>query len=522
MEIYDAVIVGSGIAGLTNAIYLKEAGLNIVVITKSDDISDTNTNHAQGGIVSWRENDNKKSLYDDIMNAGANYNSKDAVQLLVDQGPKLVFDFLIDKIGISFSTDQNGKLDYTEEAAHSIRRILHYQDHTGDRIQKSLVEYAKHIGINIITNHSAIDLISNNHNSLDSQEIYKPNEIMGLYALDNETGKVKTFLSNNVVLATGGIGNLYRYTTNPKIATGDGMSMAYRAGANILNAEYIQFHPTLLFHKDIQRFLISESLRGEGAKLLDHNGNEFMHKYSPQKELAPRDIVARAIYKELYKNEVEYLYLDLANNYNGQKPIKERFSKIYQTCLEGGIDISKEPIPIVPAAHYFCGGVKVDLAGKTTIPNLYAIGEVSCTGVQGANRLASISLLEGLLWGKLSAMDIINTKKKISKERFKTIPNWKSPSYTEEVDALIIDQDWKTIKLTMWNFAGIIRTQKGLSRAQSDLNYLHHRILRFYNEVKVSKDIIELRNAIINAQIIVDSAISNTKSIGCHYYKEQD
>lgn len=522
-HIYDVIIIGTGISGLTTAIYLKESGLDVIAITKEDKINETNTNYAQGGIIAREENDSSENLASDIYKAGNNYNNDEAVNLFSKEGPSLVFDFLINKTGVDFSKDPNGSLNYTEEAAHSTKRILHYDDHTGDEIEKKLIQYAKKLDIPILTSHTAVDLITNNHHSKDHQELYKPREVMGVYVL-NKNEKVDTFFSNNVILATGGIGNLYQYTTNPSSATGDGMTMAYRAGADIINAEFIQFHPTNLFHKDIKRFLISESLRGEGAKLIGHDGNEFMHKYHPQKELAPRDVVARAIYEEMYKDGREYMLLDIANHYKGTKTLKERFSRIYDTCLQGGIDITKDPIPIIPASHYFCGGIKVDLNGRTSIKNLYAIGEVSCTGLHGANRLASSSLLEGLLWGKKSAEDIehkIKVKnKKINIKMFKTIPDWKLPKYFEEFDPILIDQDWQAIKSTMWNYAGIIRTKKGLDRAKADLSYYAHRIFRFYEEAKLNKNIIGLRNAIVSSQIIVNSAIHNHQSLGCHFIKE--
>ncbi len=519
---FDVIVIGTGISGLTTCIYLKEAGLNVVAVTKMDLIEDTNTNNAQGGIVAWKEDDNSEQLANDIINAGNKFNNIDAVKLFANESPKLVFDFLINKIGIDFSKDSNNKLDYTEEAAHSSRRILHYQDHTGDKIQKSLIEYAKKIKIPIYNSSTAIDLITNNHHSLDHQELYKPREVMGVYLLNNKKEEVDTLFAEKVVLASGGIGNLYQYTTNPSCATGDGMSMAFRTGADIINAEFIQFHPTSLFHKDIKRFLISESLRGEGAKLIDHNGNRFMHKYSSLKELAPRDIVTRAVYEEMYKKGKEYMLLDLFNNYKGKIPIKERFSRIYETCLKGGIDITKQPIPIVPASHFFCGGVKVDITGKSSVKNLYAVGEVSCTGLHGANRLASVSLLEGLYWGKNCAMDIIkilSNGKNINKNRLNRIPDWKMPKNIVDFDPLLINQDWQAIKSTMWNYAGIIRTEKGLERAKADLSYYDHRIFSFYKEARLNRDIIELRNAIVSSQIIVNSAIHNKKSLGCHFIK---
>ena len=519
-EIYDALIIGVGISGLTAAIHLKEAGLNVILITKTAELQETNTNHAQGGIIADRNIDSSEKLANDLFTAGCCLNNKDAVELFAKEAPKLVFDFLIDKIGIAFSKDQKGSLDYTEEAAHSVRRILHFHDNTGEAIEEGLLKYAKKIKIPILKSYISIDLLTNNHHSKDTQELYKEREVMGAYILDNKD-VVKKIFADNVILATGGIGELYQYTTNPSSATGDGVSMAFRAGADIINAEFVQFHPTSLFHKDIKRFLISESLRGEGAKLLNHDKKEFLHKYNPLKELAPRDIVARAIYQEAYENGVEYMLLDLANNYTGSEPIEKRFSKIYNTCKIGGINITKEPIPIVPASHYFCGGIKVDTNGRTSIKNLYAIGETSCTGLHGANRLASSSLLEGLYWGKKAALDIIEKIKikniKINKSRFSKIPDWQLPKYIEEFDPILIKQDMQAIQSTMWNYAGIIRTTKGLDRAIADLNYYAHRIFRFYKEAKLNREIIELRNAIVSSQIIVNSAIRNTKSLGCHY-----
>ncbi len=380
---------------------------------------------------------------------------------------------------------------------------------------------AQELGIEILTSHISIDIITNNHHSTDSRELYKEREVMGIYALDSETGEVKRMLSHYTVLATGGIGSLYRHTTNSKVATGDGITMAYRTGANIINAEMVQFHPTALFHKDIKGFLISESIRGEGARLIDHDGNTFMEKYAPeQRDLAPRDVVARAIYAEINNSPKNYMLLDVSSYYEGELDLKKRFSRIYETCLKGGIDLTKEPIPIIPVAHYFCGGIKVDLAGKSSIKRLYAVGETSCTGVHGANRLASTSLLEGVLWPQKAAQDISNNFSSIKNKRFTQISGWELPEQTQKFDDILLRQDWQAIKLTMWNYAGIVRTKRGLERANADLNYYLHRIFEFYNKAELSQKLIELRNGVVAASIIVRAAMHNNKSIGCHYISE--
>ena len=514
---YEAVIVGSGIAGLSAAINLRKAGVNVVVMTKTSRPEECNTFYAQGGIIAACETDTAEKLKADVIMAGNDYNRTEAVDMFSKEGPKLVFDFLINETGVEFSKNELGEIDYTEEAAHQVRRILHYEDHTGDKIEVELLKYAEKLGIKIACNYTAVDIITNNHHSGDTQEMYNPREVMGIYALNNQTSEVDTFFAGAVVLATGGLGNIYQYTTNPDSATGDGMSMAYKAGADIINAEFVQFHPTSFFNKDIKRFLISESLRGEGARLIDHEGIEFMKDYSPLKDLAPRDVVARAIYDRMAKTGHEYMYLDLSNYYTGKLPIEKRFSKISETCKRGGVDISKEMIPIVPAAHYFCGGVKVGLEGETSLKHLYAVGEVSCTGIHGSNRLASTSLLEGLLWGKKAADSIIKKKNPVDMARIGRIPDWRDPLRNRIFDPLLVDQDRKAIQLTMWNYAGIIRTRKGLERAKADLDYYSHRIIKFYQEAKLNTGIIELRNSAVCSSLIVGAAIRNKKSTGCHY-----
>lgn len=548
-EGFDSIIAGTGIAGLSAAIRCAELGLKVLVITKADTIEETNTNYAQGGIIAGKENrgetpEEAALLARDILEAGCRWNNAEAVRLIAEAGPDLAVDFLARRAGVPFSRNAKGEWDYTGEAAHSERRILHYEDHTGDSIQAGLISRARELGVEIRTGWTAIDLITNDHHSDNPEERYRKRETFGLYALENASGRVHTLLADSVVLATGGLGNIFQFTTNPPSATGDGISIASRAGAEIINAEFVQFHPTALFHKDIKRFLISESLRGEGAKLVDKEGRPFMHRYSSQEELAPRDVVTRAIYEEMSAQGIEYVYLDLAGRYTGEQPIERRFSRIYETCLSGGIDITREPIPVVPAAHYSCGGIKADLAGRATLCRLYAVGEVSCTGVHGANRLASTSMLEGLLWGVRAAEDIANRLRAepdaergclsrltaelcgesfngpIAAERLNAIPDWKAPRAAETFERALIWQDWKTIKMTMWNHAGIVRTRKSLERAQADLDYHAHRITKFYREAVLNRDIIELRNGVETARLVVSQAIHNERSVGCHFRKD--
>lgn len=513
---YDILVIGSGVSGLSAAITAAENGREVAVITKEPNPAECNTRYAQGGIIGRAENDTPELLEQDITYAGDGINNREAVRLLVGDGPPLVEGFLIDKMGVPFSRAEGGDFDLTREAAHSIRRIYHVMDKTGEKIEEHLVGYASQIpNLSIYPSHTAIDLITNTHNSRDPQERYGQSRVIGAYVLDNTNGDVKTFFSGTVILAAGGVGNLFLHTSNPPGATGDGIAMAFRIGAEMLHTEYIQFHPTILYHRDVKRFLITEALRGEGARLMNLRGEYFMDKYSPAKDLAPRDEVARAIFREMEDDSSDYVKLDARNIKEIQ--LDKRFPEIFQQCSTLGIDMRKDTIPVVPGAHYICGGIKVRLTGESSVPGLYAIGENACTGVHGANRLASVSLLEGLYWGIKTGETAAADPPGVPKDLKKNIPDWIYPSREEAVDARLVMQDFRTIRSTMWNYAGIIRSRKRLLRAQADLGYLSHRIEQFYREAKLTRNIIELRNCVVTADLIVESALANPISRGCHY-----
>ena len=514
---FDLLIIGSGIAGLNAAIAASANGLSVAVISKEEALLECNTRCAQGGIVGRADEDTPELLEQDIMYAGDNINSLEAVRLLIREGPDLVEEFLSKKLNVPFSRNSDNKFDLTNEAAHSIRRIYHVLDKTGEAIETELLHHIEGVEeLKTFTSCTAVDLITNTHNSANPQDRYSKTRVMGAYVLDGDTGKVSIFFAPTVILATGGVGNLFLHTSNIPGATGDGIAMAYRIGAEILHAEYVQFHPTLLFHRDMKRFLISESLRGEGARLINRREEYFMEKYDKQrKDLAPRDEVARAIYREMVNEDSEYVRLST----RGIKgiSIERRFPKIFHTCRSVGIDIRKEPIPVVPAAHYFCGGIKVNLSGETSISGLYAIGETSCTGIHGANRLASISLLEGMLWGRRAGEEILKKRTRLPAKLKKNIPDWIYPRSEKVFDPVLVHQDMKTIRSTMWHYAGIIRSRNRLLRAMADLDYFSHRVEQFYREAKLTRRIVELRNSVLTSSLIVRAALINTTSTGCHY-----
>ncbi len=518
----DVLVIGSGISGCTAAITAAKSGKRVSLLTKTVDPMECNTRYAQGGIVTVGQNDTQELLYEDIMKAGNGISNPEAVKIVAEETHSQVFDFLIDEIGVEFLKNKDGSYNYTKEAAHSRNRILHYYDMTGLEIQRKLLKKIKTIkNITLLNEYTAIDLITTHHNSKNPLLKYRKNLCLGAYALNNRTGEVYTLLADSTVIATGGIGKLYLYTSNPECATGDGISMAYRAGAEVTNMEYVQFHPTIFYTEEGLSFLISETVRGEGGVLINKYGKAFMEDYSTEwKDLAPRDEVTRAIYNEMAKTESSHVYLDIANHNTKGIDIHARFPSIYKECMKHKIDIETEPIPVVPAEHYFCGGILIDTWGKTTLEGLYAVGEASCSGMHGSNRLASVSLLEGLVFGRRAGLSSV--KSEINGMYFNDIADWIYPKNitTTDDDHLLTLQDWNNLKTTMWNYVGIIRTETRLIRAVSDLRNLYSRITDYYRNTNLTKAKIELRNGIIVANIIAQFAGRNKRTIGCHYIKD--
>lgn len=513
-HISDILVIGTGIAGLTAAIYAAEAGFKVNLISKGM-LEDTNTYLAQGGII--YEKKDYDLLIEDILRAGDGLSLYESVKVLAKEGAKYIDDLLIKKAKIEFTRGIDGMLDFTAEAAHSKRRIIHSADATGKAIEQGLLKLIKKDkNIETFKNHIAVELISLQYHTKERLSIYREPEVIGAYIFDIKAKKVKIFYSKTVILATGGLGQIYKYTTNHSSATGDGIAMASRIGANIINMEYTQFHPTTLYHRLKQGFLITEALRGEGAILKTIDGEEFMQKYHNMGALAPRDIVARAIHNEMIKHNHPCVLLDI-HSYMEPEKIKERFPNIYKTCIEYGVDITKSPIPVVPAFHFICGGIKVDLWGRTNIKRLFAVGETSCTGVHGANRLASTSLLEGLVWAARCIRFIKENEKIYTDFRTPETYRWEESNHKDEPDPAVINKGWRTLKDIMWNYVGLVRSTKRLKIALKELNNLRENIEEFFYHSRLNKKIIELRNGIHSAILIAKAAWRNKESIGTHY-----
>jgi L-aspartate oxidase len=521
MKTTDVLIIGSGIAGASAALKLaRNPKRQIILITRAREPQDSNSRWAQGGIIGRGPDDSPELLYEDILAAGAGASLPAAARILSNEGPDLINQTLIQAAGVSFDSAPDGSLAYGKEAAHQRRRILHVGDGTGKAIMQGLLAAVERTpNIEMMTDATAVDLITYPHHSRDPLDTYEPITCWGAYVFDRKGREIHRIVAPATILATGGLGRIFRNTTNPPGSRGDGLAMAYRAGASIINAEYIQFHPTALAVPGAEGFLISEAVRGEGGVLLTPDGQPFMEKYSPEwKDLAPRDVVSRAIHSEMEANGYSYVLLDIASKMEAEA-LKTRFPNIHAECLRVGIDITKEPIPVVPAAHYSCGGVQVDEFGCTSIANLYAVGEVSCTGLHGANRLASTSLLEGLVWGTRSAQHI-EDRLGTGAIRVPTrddIPQWDESGLTHESDPALIQGDMQTVQNIMWHYVGLIRSGDRLSRAIRELRHMQNEVETFYRKTRLSDGLIGLRNAVEAGLVIAQAARHNRQSRGCHY-----
>jgi len=513
MQQFDVLIIGSGLAGLSLA--LRTANNKKICLVSKRTINDSASNWAQGGIAAVLNNeDSIEAHIQDTLTAGAGLCDIAVTKKVVEHGKETV-EWLIEQ-GVSFTreADDSG-YHLTREGGHSQRRIIHSADATGHAVQVTLAEKVRrHPNITLLENHIAVDLITTQKVKTNDAALADNNACLGAYVLDNTSGKVITIGAQNTVLATGGAGKVYLYTTNPDVSTGDGMAMAWRAGCRVANMEFIQFHPTCLFHPHAKSFLISEVVRGEGGILKLPDGTRFMPEHDARAELAPRDVVARAIDFEMKKRGLDCVYLDISHR--SLEFIQEHFPNIYRRCLELGIDISKTPIPVVPAVHFMCGGVMTDDVGRTDIQHLYAIGETACTGLHGANRLASNSLLECLVFGQSAAEDILS-QKDIS---IPTLPYWDESRVTDADEEVLISHTWDELRRSMWNYVGIVRTDKRLSRALHRIHMLRDEVHEFYSNFKISNDLIELRNLLQVAELIVRSAMERKESRGLHYSKD--
>jgi len=517
----DFLIIGSGIAGLMVALKVADSG-TVSIVTKKQAV-DSNTNLAQGGIASVFDQQDSFDLHiQDTLDAGDGLCNPDVVRQVVVGGPERIRELM--KIGVGFNTEGDGPgengsapFDLGREGGHSRNRIVHAHDMTGREVEQVLLERARqNRNIRFYENHMAIDLITFSTRIkrglvTTTHEDY----CCGAYVLDRESHRVLTVGAGITLLATGGAGKVYLYTSNPDIATGDGIAMGYRAGATVANLEFVQFHPTCLYHPAAKNFLISEAVRGEGGRLMDAAGNSFMERYDPKKDLACRDVVARAIDTELKRTGHDSVFLDISH-----RPaafVTGRFPNLAEKCLTFGIDMTKAPIPVVPAAHYMCGGVVTDMFGRTDINRLYAVGETACTGLHGANRLASNSLLEALIYADAAARQAVRDHGANDRGTFPDIPGWDDVGTTDSDEQIMVAHNWDEIRRLMWNYVGIVRSDKRLARAQRRIDTIQNEISEYYWNFKVSPDLIELRNIATVAELIIKCAAHRKESRGLHY-----
>jgi L-aspartate oxidase len=506
-EHVDFLVIGGGIAGLSFA--LEAAGRGSVAILTKRARTEGNTQYAQGGIAAvMGPDDSFEEHIRDTLVAGAGLCKREAVEVAVREGPERIRHLLAVGVELDGAAGAAG-LDLTREGGHSRRRVVHHKDASGREVERGLWAAADQKGIRVVENAVAVDLITSGKSGLGG-----PNRCLGAYVLDRESGQVTTFTAAVTVLATGGSGKVYLFTTNPDVATGDGVAMAYRAGAAVANMEFMQFHPTCLFHPQAKSFLISEALRGEGGILRNRAGEAFMVRYDPRKELAPRDIVARSIDSEIKKRGDDCVFLDMTHLPKGF--LLEHFPNIYQTCREFGVDMSAQPIPVVPAAHYQCGGIVTDLEGRTSIPQLLAAGEVGCTGLMGANRLASNSLLGGMVFGHRAGM-IAGALKETGNGAGAKVRDWDPGAALAPDEGVVVAHNWEELRRLMWNYVGIVRTDKRLERARVRLATLRNEIRDYYWQYRVTADLIELRNLADVATLIVECARRRKESRGLHY-----
>ena len=512
----DCLVIGAGLAGSAYALHAANAGLAVQLLSLGGP-SEANSDWAQGGII-FDTSTSTDSLANDIMTASDGMANPAAIDQLVKQGPQAVRELLLDELNIAFDREPDGALEMAREGGHSERRIIHAKDLTGHAILSSVAACVDATA-NITRQMGAvaIDLLTLSHNTDEPADRFAPLTCFGAYILDEQSGKPMAIVARKTILATGGLGQVFQHSTNRQGSVGHGMAMAYRVGARLIDLEYVQFHPTVFYGNNAPSFLITEALRGEGAVLVNSRGEKFADAFHPQGSLAPRDIVSRAIHQQMVTSGDPCVYLDLS----ALKPefISERFPFIYRRCAEQGIDISKEPIPVVPAAHYSCGGVHTDLNGRTNVQHLNAIGETACTGLHGANRLASTSLLECLTGAKCTAIADIND---ISNMEFRLPePNdWESPLH--EADPTLIQQDMNLVRQTMWNYAGIVRSKHRLNRARRILLELREEVHSFYRDCRLSRELIELRNALQTALLVVHAANLNPDSKGCHFLVDDE